>query len=163
MELGNYLSHREKDIKSFINYDFSGFVNDFLGEIYGEYIEDDFHEYFMGYSFSFNELMEWLNENVEQNVNIINLYMNEIDIRTFEGVLYYARIRQLEDYFYSIEDYLKQLVFIELLLNLDDYILEQEMTLQELDRLDNFMEERVIYCKFNDLNQLINEFFGWKN
>lgn len=161
MDLGTYILERERELLLEIHDNYKDFVRDYLEETNENYIENDFYEFAMGYDFTMNELTEWLNDDLENNINYIDLAMRDSDLRTFHSLLFQARIIQISDYLKENEDTILSLVFLKLLWELDDYILEQEMPLEKIDELDNILEYRICEYGFKNLDKLINEFFGW--
>lgn len=161
MQLGDYILEKRNELLSRINDEYKEFVSDYLEETNECYIVNDFYEFAMGYDFTMNELMEWLNNDLENNINYVDLAMCDSDLISFHSLLFQARIMQISAYLGENEYIILSLVFLKLLWDLDDYILEQEMPLEKIDELDNILEYRVFEYGFRDLDKLINEFFGW--
>lgn len=156
MDLGTYILERKHKLLLEIHDDYKDFVRDYLEKVNDNEIEEDFYEFTMSYDFSMNELIEWLNNDLENNINYIDLAMRDSDLRTFHSLLLQARIIQISDYLDENKGTILMLIFLQLLWNLEDEILEKELTLNEIEKLEHFMEYNIFsFCDLEELREKV--------
>lgn len=157
-----YLKEQKADFESSMNDLAADFANDYDYKDNG-WINDDFIEYADSrVDIYTSDLFEW----AKDNYSYIEDYVEEFQINPqnfdFIRLLQGGQFMELYEQLCRNERKIKQLLYINKMLNLDDEILNQELDEEVENRIeDNLYNSWCEIGKYDEYENIINETFGW--